>query len=144
MKPTYLDATQEAGIAFYQKHNQGSVVMLNLLKYKEIADYSNLQDIAPATTISGAEAYQLYIDHTLPFLKEAGSEVIFWGKAGAFLIGPQDEYWDAAMLVKHKSADKFIAFAQNQDYLKIAGHRTAALTDSRLLPITQQSELKTI
>lgn len=28
-------------------------------------------------------------------------------------------------------------FAQNEDYLKYAGHRTAALEDSRLLPTSE-------
>ena len=36
--------------------------------------------------ISGKEAYQLYIDHTIPFIKEAGARVTFMGKGGAFLI----------------------------------------------------------
>lgn len=143
MKQTYLDATQESGKAFFMRKIEGPVVMLNLLKYNDIADYSTLPDIAPDKEISGAEAYQLYIDHTLPFLKEAGSEVIFWGKGGQFLIGPEAEQWDAVMLVKHASTERFMAFAQQQDYLKGAGHRTAALADSRLLPIEQMSELKT-
>ncbi len=30
-----------------------------------------------------------------------------------------------------------MAFAQNKDYLKTIGHRTAALEDSRLLPSTE-------
>lgn len=29
-------------------------------------------------------------------------------------------------------------FAQSKDYLKHAGHRTAALEDSRLLPISER------
>lgn len=143
MKTTYLDVTQEQGKAFFMRQIKGPVVMLNLLKYKNIADYSTVPDIAPYRTISGEEAYQLYIDHTLPFLKEAGSEVLFWGKGGDFVIGPTDEHWDAVMLVKHASVERFMAFAQDPEYLKGAGHRTAALADSRLLPIEQLSELKT-
>jgi len=55
-----------------------------------------------------------------------------------FLIGPEHEAWDAILLVEHESVEKFIAFSQNKDYLKNAGHRTAALEDSRLLPITEK------
>lgn len=137
MSKTYLDVTQEQGIAFYRRGIKGEVVMLNLLKFKEKADYSNLPEIDPGKELTGREAYQLYIDLTLPFLKEAGSEVIFMGKGGPFLIGPEDAEWDEVLLVKHQSVAKFMEFAQNAPYLKIAGHRTAALEDSRLLPIAE-------
>ena len=57
------------------------------------------------------------------------------------MIGPEAEKWDAMLLVQHESAEKFIAFAQDESYLKIAGHRTAALEDSRLLPMVKGSLL---
>ena len=135
---SYINATQEQGKEFYLKfHNKGKVVMLNLLRFKAEADYSNHPDLAPAAPISGEAAYQIYMKETLPFLKEAGSKVLFYGESKAFLIGPQEESWDRVLLVEHESVTKFMAFAQNQAYLKIAGHRTAALEDSRLLPISQ-------
>ena len=131
----YLEATPESGKAFYQHfHNQSKVVMLNLLKFKTTADYTNLEALKPANEISGEAAYQLYIDHTLPELEKAGGRILYYGKSNRFLIGPTDEQWDAVLLVEHASAMKFMEFAQNKDYLKTAGHRTAALDDSRLLP----------
>lgn len=131
----FLDVTPEAGRNFFSNPPKGEIVMLNLLKFKDIADYAHLPAIAPKEVISGKEAYQLYMDHTLPFLKETGSEVVFAGKSNSFLIGPSQEDWDLVLLVKHKDAATFLAFAQNEKYLVIAGHRTAALEDSRLLPI---------
>lgn len=132
----YIDATQEAGKDFYIRLvNSGSITMLNMLKFKDVADYSNLLEIAPEGEITGEEAYKLYIKETLPFLEEAGSEVIYYGKGGKFLVGPEAENWDVVLLVKHKSVADFMAFAQNEAYLKVAGHRTAALADSRLLPM---------
>lgn len=134
---SYLAPTQEAGRAYFSKPNNGPVIMLNLLKFREVADYSDASYLAPESPISGKEAYQLYMKHTTPFLEEAGSELIFSGKSEHFLIGPADESWDAILLVKHQSSAKFLEFAQNEGYLKIAGHRKAALLDSRLLPITE-------
>lgn len=136
---TYLNATQEAGKAFYMRGIKGKVVMLNLLKFREIADYLSTEELAPETEISGKEAYQLYINHTLPFLEQAGGEVLFQGKDGYFLIGPESEYWDMVLLVRHESVVTFMKFAQNEAYLKGIGHRTAALADSRLLPIEEYS-----
>jgi uncharacterized protein (DUF1330 family) len=133
----YLNASNEAGREFLLGPIQGEVTMLNLLKFRSTADYSNLDHLAPAAPISGEEAYNLYLENTLPFLKEAGSEVLFVGKCSPFLIGPAAENWDFMLLVKHSSKERFIAFAANTDYLKITGHRSAAITDSRLLPIEE-------
>ncbi len=40
------------------------------------------------------------------------------------------------MMVRQSSAEAFLAFASNPAYLAGMGHRTAALEDSRLLPLT--------
>jgi hypothetical protein len=61
----------------------------------------------------------------------------FLGRGGAFLIGPSDERWDVAMLIRHRSASAFMAFASDEGYLAGLGHRTAALEDSRLLPLVE-------
>ncbi|MEM6700819.1 MAG: DUF1330 domain-containing protein [Bacteroidota bacterium] len=141
-KQNYIHPTPDAGKAFYMKHHgKGKVVMLNLLKFKEIADYSSAPHLAPDSEISGAVAYQLYAKHALPLLEKTGSKTLFYGKCSSFMIGPEAEEWDAMLLVQHESAEKFIAFAQDEAYLKIAGHRTAALEDSRLLPMTKGSLL---
>jgi len=134
----FLTATTEAGKRFYQDfHDKGKVVMLNLLKYKKEACYDNLESIKPANQLSGEEAYKLYLDVTFPLLKKAGSRILFYGKCGSFVIGPEQEKWDAILLVEHESVVKFMAFAQSKEYLEIAGHRSAALEDSRLLPINK-------
>ncbi|MEN7548595.1 DUF1330 domain-containing protein [Rapidithrix thailandica] len=131
----YIDTNPEAGKEFYQNfHDKGKIVMLNLLKFRTTADYTNFEELKPTREISGEEAYQLYMDYTLPELEKAGSRIIYYGQSKSFLIGPDPEKWDAVLLVEHESVLKFMEFAQNKDYLKNAGHRTAALEDSRLLP----------
>lgn len=137
MHPTYLEPTQESGQAFFTRNISGKIVMLNLLRFRPVADYSATPHLAPAAPISGAAAYRLYIEHTLPHLKESGGELLFLGKGGAFLIGPSDERWDAAMLVRQSSVSAFMAFASNPEYMAGMGHRTAALEDSRLLPLVE-------
>lgn len=137
MKNRYLEVSQEAGAAFFQRDIRGSVVMLNLLRFRDVADYSATPELAPETPISGRDAFQRYIDHTQPFLRETGGELLFLGEGGPFLIGPPDERWDLVMLVRQRSRQDFLAFAQNAAYLAGIGHRTAALEDSRLLPMVE-------
>jgi hypothetical protein len=122
-------------VALFTRNIEGEVVMLNLLRFREVADYSANPELAPPEQISGRAAYQKYIDHTLPFLKASGGDLIFLGAGGKYLIGPQDEQWDLAMLVRQNSLADFMAFASNQEYLAGMGHRTAAIEDSRLLPL---------
>ena len=134
---TYLEPTPASGRAFFMRGMTGSVVMLNLLRYRATADYSASPQLAPAGPITGEAAYRLYMDHTLPHLEKSGGKLLFFGRGGAFLIGPDHERWDAVMLVQQSSPAAFMAFASNAEYLAGMGHRTAALEDSRLLPIQE-------
>jgi len=46
----------------------GPVVMLNLLRFRAIADYSASPELAPSLPISGAAAFDRYvIAHPAPF-----------------------------------------------------------------------------
>lgn len=133
----FLEPTQAAGRALIQRGIAGTVVMLNLLRLRDVADYSAHPELAPARPISGAEAYDRYIAHTLPFLTESGGALLFLGEGGPFLIGPEGERWDRAMLVRQSSVEAFMAFAAHGPYLAGLGHRTAAVADSRLLPLVE-------
>jgi len=137
MTKSFLEPTQESGTALFLRNIPGEVVMLNLLRFRDVADYSANPNLAPDETISGREAYQKYMDHTLPFLRESGGDLIFLGEGGKYLIGPEEEQWDLAMLVRQNSLSDFMAFSSNEAYLDGIGHRTAALEDSRLLPLVE-------
>lgn len=139
MERRFLSPTQEAGYKFIKRGIKGSIVMLNMLRFREIADYSDYPELRQEKEISGKHAYQLYIDHTLPFLKKSGGDIMFLGEGGNFLIGPNEEKWDAIMLIKQSSVESFLNFESNEEYLKGIGHRSAALEDSRLLPIIQSN-----
>ena len=137
MKETFLEPTQAAGAALFRRNISGEIVMLNLLRFREVADYSANPDLMPDEPISGREAYQKYIDFTLPFLTESGGGIVFLGEGGKYFIGPQDEQWDMALLIRQNSLSDFFAFASNPKYLVGLGHRTAAVEDLRLLPLVE-------
>ncbi|MGJ3245557.1 MAG: DUF1330 domain-containing protein [Elainellaceae cyanobacterium] len=133
----YLEPTQESGQAFVMRDIVGNVVMLNLLRFRTEADYSSAPELAPQKPISGEAAYKLYMAHTMPYLEKSGGRLLFYGRGGRFLVGPDSERWDAVMLVEQSSSAAFMAFASNPEYLVGMGHRTAALSDSRLLPLEE-------
>lgn len=72
----YLEPTQSAGRALWQRGIVGPVVMLNLLRFRAVADYSHAPELAPSSPISGAEAFDRYITLTLPFLQASGGELV--------------------------------------------------------------------
>jgi hypothetical protein len=132
---SYLEVSQSAGRDFMMRGITGPVVMLNLMRFHEIADYSASPQLAPEAAISGHDAFMRYYDHTLPFLQASGGEVLLLADGGPWLIGPPAERWDMAMLVRQASVEAFIAWNSDAAYLAGIGHRTAALADSRLLPL---------
>ena len=133
----YIEPTHNAGRLLMQRGIRGQIVMLNLMRFREVADYADNPELAPAEPISGAEAFERYICHTLPFLRESGGDITFLAAGGPFLVGPEAERWDLAMLVRQTNLASFLAFASHDGYLAGLGHRTAALEDSRLLPLTE-------
>jgi hypothetical protein len=78
---TYLEPTQESGGAFVARALAGALLMLNLLRFRAIADYSAPPELAPKTPISGAEAYDRYMAHTLPTSRQAAANSCSSGKA---------------------------------------------------------------
>ena len=74
---------------------------------------------------------------------EVGWRILFMGeKVVIFLIGPANERWDAVLLIKQNSVNSFLAFESDMDYMKGIGHRTAALSDSRLLQLSKTIKCK--
>ena len=133
----YINPTHQAVINLLQRNISGSVIMLNLLRFREFADYTETLNLKPSVAITGKEAFQLYIEHTLPYLQESGGEIIFMGQGGSYLVGPENERWDQVMLIKQNSVNDFLSFASNKKCMEGIGHRTAALEDSRLLPLLE-------
>ncbi len=134
----YLDPTESSARRLFERGIAGPFVMLNLLRFRPVADYSDFPELAPSEPISGSEAYDRYVRHTMPFLEACGGSVEFFGAGGHTFVGPPDERWDLVMLIRQASVEDLFAFAANDAYLAGIGHRTAALEDSRLLPLVER------
>jgi hypothetical protein len=99
MQDCYPGPTQAAGAALFRRNISGPIVMLNVLQFREYADYSGTPQLAPSTPITGRAAFGIYIAHTRPSLQRSGGELLLLANAGPWFIGPSDEHWDMAMLV---------------------------------------------
>lgn len=130
----HVEPTRAAIERFLASDLQGHVTMLNLLRFRDVADYSRSPELAPAESISGEDAYHRYGEAVLPMLERVGAEVVTMATGGPVVIGPDDEHWDLLLLVRYPDVSAFLSMTTSSEYLAIAGHRTAALADSRLLP----------
>jgi hypothetical protein len=133
----YLDPSPENVRALIDRSIEGPIVMLNLLRFREVADYGDFPELAPPAPISGRAAYDRYMRHTSPYLEATGGSVVMVGVGGNFFVGPTEERWDLALLVRQNSLADFFSFATNEEYLAGVGHRTAAVEDTRLLPLLE-------
>lgn len=106
------------------------VVMLNMLKYRNVAEPGHGVD-----GMTGREAYGVYGRAFAELEPRFGGEVLWMGRAGESVIG--DESWDIVILVRYARRRQFIDMFNDPDYRKIAPVRAAALADSRLVETTQ-------
>jgi uncharacterized protein (DUF1330 family) len=107
------------------------VIMVNLLRFKDVADGIHSSD-----GITGADAYGRYAEAAAPHLARVGGRILLATAPQQSVIGPDESEWDLVVSVEYPSRKAFLAMATDPDYLKIHGHREAALADSRLIACT--------
>ena len=115
--------------ALFENDKGGPVRMMNLLKFREFAQYSDGTD----TGLSGAEAYQRYAAEVVPIISKTGGEVVFSGQANTLVIGDGELEWDMVSIVEYPSVAAFLAMTSSEDYQKIHVHRDAGLEHQLLV-----------
>ena len=116
-----VDPTPEQVSRLVQEDTGGPVVMLNLLSYKPDG---------------GRESYEAYGAKALPFLQEAGAEILFAGEAASPLIGEESANWDTVVLVRYPSVQAFLDMVTSEDYQAITHLRTEGLDRAELHPLS--------
>jgi uncharacterized protein (DUF1330 family) len=108
--------------------SEDPVIMVNLLRFKEVADGVDAGD-----GITGAEAYERYAAAATGHLDRVGGRIVFAAEPQESVIGPQESEWDLVVAVEYPSRTAFLTMATDPEYLKSHAHREAALADSRLI-----------
>ena len=126
-----IEPTRDQMASLLASTDEGPVVMLNLLRYLEVA--------SDGSGRTGREAYNDYSAAVLPMVASRGGGIVYFGTTAPTVIGPADEQWDDIVLVMYPNRAAFIDMTTSAEYLAIMGDRTAALADSRLIPTSQIS-----
>jgi uncharacterized protein (DUF1330 family) len=106
-----------------------AICMVNLLKFREKAVYAD----GRSTTLSGAEAYDVYGRAMTRMVIEAGGKLVFSGKTWALLIGAADESWDHVAVMMYPSFKVMTAITMSAAYAEIHVHRDAGLAGQLLI-----------
>jgi uncharacterized protein (DUF1330 family) len=118
-----ITPSEEQINGFLEDPNVGPISMVNLLKYKDKADYTDGRDV----NLSGKEAYMLYATEVINLITKYGGEFIFVGKVNRLMLGEVDEMWDEIAIAKYPSRKAMFEMTMDPEYQKIHIHRDAGL-----------------
>ena len=126
----HVNKNDDALAAMAEGDPDEPVVMLNLLKYRDVAESGHGVD-----GMTGREAYSAYGRAFAELNPRFGGAPIWMGRGLNSIIG--DESWDVVILVRYPTRKQFVDMLGDPDYQAIAPMRAAALSDSRLLEMSQ-------
>ena len=109
--------------------DDGPVVMVNLLRFKDAAD-------PPDQGVSGEDAYRRYAEQMVPFVQSKGARVIWSGRVDSQVLGAGAEGFHMIALVEYPSRQAFLAIASDPYVEQIGVHRAAGLEGQWLLAAT--------
>ena len=117
--------------------DDGPIWMVNLMQYREVADYADGRE----TTRSGREADDEYTP-TGP-LKAVGAEIVYAAEVELQLLGA-GKPWDRIGIVKYPSRRSFIEMQQRDDFKEKHQHKDAGMERTIVmgcLPLDPQPDM---
>jgi len=128
--PERIAAMQEEG-------PEGPIVMVNLLKFREKAQYADGRD----SDLSGRDAYQIYGRGGSELVRKFGGRVLFAGDVTFLALGQVDSLWDEVMLVEYPNRRALWEMTFSQEWRELAVHRAAGLEGQLNIETTWTPEM---
>ena len=101
----------------------GPIYMINLLKFKEHAEYEDGRQ----TDLSGRDAYQLYGAGVSKLLGDYGGKIEFAGDVTFLALGQVEDLWDEVAIAMYPSRAELLQMSSSPEWQALAVHRTAGL-----------------
>jgi len=117
---------------FMEPASEEPICMVNLLKFKEKAEYEDGRD----TDLTGREAYALYEEGVKKLLQEIGGGIGFEGDVERLALGEVEELWDVVGLAVWPSRGVMFEVMQSPEMQAISVHRSAGLAGQLNLETT--------
>ncbi|WP_300376316.1 DUF1330 domain-containing protein [Henriciella sp.] len=125
---------------FAKDEHEGPVIMVNLLKFHEKAQYKE-SDPEKGDNISGEEAYNRYAKglEALSDDPSIGLKTLYAGSVHGFLIGGNED-WDRVLVVHYPSRHHMLTMMRDPRYQEAHRHREAGLKHQDLIETHQMGE----
>jgi uncharacterized protein (DUF1330 family) len=127
--------TEEQMKGFLEPGREGPIYMLNLLKFKETAEYADGRE----TDLSGAEAYAIYGQEVIQHLQTVGGAPMFSAGVERLMLGEVEELWDAAAIAMYPSRKAMLEMISSPEYQASALHREAGLAGQLNIELVEPS-----
>ena len=118
-----LKPNQDQMEGFLEGDIETPIAMLNLLKFKEKAEYEDGRE----TNLTGKEAYSIYGNEVQEHLAKVGAETIFAGAVNRVLLGEVEDLWDTAVIARYPSRKAMLEMIMDSEYQESEKHRSAGL-----------------
>ena len=115
--------SEEQMAEFLEPGNDEPIYMVNLLKFKEKAEYPDKR----TTDLSGKEAYAFYAEEVHGHLAKVGGKSIFGAEVERLMLGEVEELWDMVAIATYPNRKAMLDMISDPDYIKSAQHRVAGL-----------------
>ncbi len=131
---TYVGVNRDDWKAFRAIEREGPIQMLNLVQFRERAEYDDGREA------TGAEAYAAYGRESQPVFDRLGGRIVWRGKMELMVIGPKDgsEAWDLCFIAEYPHPAAFVEMVYDPLYRKAMRHRQAGVQTSRLVRMMPQ------
>ena len=129
---TFIDPSRENFEAFKALPRDRPIHMLNLLLYRDEAEYSEGHDHA-GKGWSGRRAYEEYGKTSGPIFARVGGSIVWNGMFETMVTGPSERRWHDGFVAAYPNSGAFFEMIKDPVYQQAVVNRTAALLDSRLV-----------
>ena len=119
---------------FLEGDTDTPIAMVNLLKFKEKAEYEDGRD----TDLTGEQAYTIYMKEVIEHLKKVGGEFSFGGSVSRLMLGEVEELWDKVGIARYPSRKAMLKMVTDPDYLESNKHREAGLAGQLNIEVKEQ------
>jgi uncharacterized protein (DUF1330 family) len=109
--------------AFFFGEENGPMVMVNLLKFKDKAEYPDGSN----ADWTGKQAYLVYGAAVQKCLELVGGRAVFSGDVTGLILGEVEELWDMVALAYYPSPQAMMQMVGLPEYQGIEIHRFAGL-----------------
>lgn len=129
--PRQLQALMEKGPA-------GPIFMINLLKFKDRAEYEDGRE----TTLTGREAYMLYAAAVRDILPNFGGRALFVADVTHLSLGRVEELWDEVAIAMYPQRADMVRMSMSEEWRAAAVHRTAGLKGQLNIETVAAAEMR--